>query len=193
MKKHCSESVAHTTAVVELQKIKKNQLTLESTYVNSSQRMAPLNAYRHKVCEILLRLGVPLNILDDDQFRNLIEQPGEKICGRAAVADFIPNVLEAELKLLKSEFAQKEVSITFDGATFMREEAEIMIVRSVSNYKVFQRLVGLRMLYKVPDLTQVYQIISTTQWKYASIHIYYPPILGSIVTFHFCFNSFISF
>jgi len=70
-------------------------------------------AYRVKVVRTFLCAAVPMNKLD--KFCNLLEESAFSLSDRCFMSDHIPFILKEEEELIRKEFADKYVSVTFDG------------------------------------------------------------------------------
>ena len=103
--------------------------------------------YRVKVLSTFLKAGVPINKIA--AFRDILEENSLRLAGRKPMSDLIPFVLHTEKKQIKSELANKPISVVFDGTTRLGE-ALALIVRYVepADFNIQQRLVRLQIVTK---------------------------------------------
>ena len=81
-----------------------------------------------KVVSAFLRAGVPLSKLE--HFRELFEESAYRLTDRRHVFDLVLFIQEQELTKLRKEIEGKELSVIFDGATYL-EEALAIVIRYV--------------------------------------------------------------
>ncbi len=101
--------------------------------------------FRVKVVSAFLRAGVLLNKLH--HFREVLEQHAFKLADKRGMYDLIPFLLADETKQIKAEIEGRNVSITFDGTTWLGEAVAI-VVRFVVEWSIEQRLVCIQLLVK---------------------------------------------
>ena len=93
----------------------------------------------------LLKSGISLNKADG--LRELLEENGYSLTSSTHLRQFVPFVLQEEIKTIKKEIAGKQVSIIFDGTTHVTE-AFVIILGFLDDWNIKQRVTKLMLFAK---------------------------------------------
>ena len=104
-----------------------------------------IRVFRVRVVTEFLKCGIPLH--KSDGLRELLEENGYQLTSSTHLRQYVPFVLQEEMKVIKQEIADKHVSIIFDGTTHVAE-AFVIIIRFVDDWNIKQRVAKLMLLAK---------------------------------------------
>jgi len=102
--------------------------------------------YRIRVVRTFLSAGVALNKIPE--FRDLLEEHAFRLTDRRRMSDLVPFILAQEKDKLKTEIADKPLSIIFDGTSRLGEVFALVIRFVDSGWCIQQKLIRLKMLAK---------------------------------------------
>ena len=104
-------------------------------------------AYRVKVIMALMKAGIPLQKLECQALRDLLQENGYRLTDTRHMRDLVPFIHHKECDTLKTELKGKDLSVIFDGTSRLGEVLAV-VVRFVCNWTIQQRLVRLKFLKK---------------------------------------------
>ena len=118
----------------------------ENTHMVGETIAGNMQVFRIKVLSTFLRAGVPLNKLE--LFRELFEENGYRLTDRRNLHDLIPFIQKRESNIISEEIKGKDLSVIFDGTTWLGEALAIVIRFVDDGWKINQRLIRLQMVVK---------------------------------------------
>ena len=102
--------------------------------------------FRVKVVTAFLRAAVPLSKME--HFREIFEESAYRLTDRRHMFDLVPFIQKQELAKLRKEIDGKEVSVIFDGTTYLGEALAIVIRYVTNDWVIQQKLVRLQIFAK---------------------------------------------
>ena len=148
------KSVKHTNGKESIEKNELRERKISDMLKQYDKQHHPIGetlsddarVYRIKVVSTFLKAGVPLSKVD--YFRSLLEERGFRLSDSSNLYQLIPFLHEEEKATIKKEINERELSIIFDGTTYVCE-ALVIVVRFVNeHWMIQQRLVRLMLLAK---------------------------------------------
>ena len=118
----------------------------ENTHMVGETIAGNMQVFRVKVLSTFLRAGVALNKLE--LFRELFEENGYRLTDRHNMYDLIPFIQKRESNIISEEIKGKDLSVIFDGTTWLGEALAIVIHFVDDGWKINQRLIRLQMVVK---------------------------------------------
>jgi hypothetical protein len=103
--------------------------------------------YRVKVLMAFMKAGIPLEKLECQELRDLLQENGYRLTDARHMRDLVPFIHQQEQDNLKTELKGRDLSITFDGTSRLGEVLAV-VVRFVYNWTIQERLVRLKFLTK---------------------------------------------
>ena len=161
-------SAKHESGKKKLQMKDKRESDIASMLKNYDKEVHPVGenlpnevrVYRFKVVTAFLKVGVPLAKIDC--FRELLEESSYSLSGSQHLGDLIPCIHDEENKKIKSDLANRRVSVIFDGTTHVCE-AMVVVLRFVDDsWNINQRVVRLMLLAKSLTGEEVARQLITT-------------------------------
>jgi hypothetical protein len=172
-------STSHKNAILRLNDTRKKQESIANHFervANTHTGKEQSQAFRHHVVTVLLTNGIPLEKLNSQDFRDLLEGRTLELHSKqscqlgvaSTMKDSIPFIRDLEMKNIKKEISEcenKAVSITFDGTTTVSETYAI-VVRFVHNGEIKQRLLKLEFLKNACTADHISSILADVCQEY---------------------------
>ena len=108
----------------------------EKTHMVGETIAGNMQVFRVKVLSTFLCAGVPLNKLE--LFRELFEENGYRLTDRCNMYDIIPFIRKREFNIISEEMKGKDLSLIFDGTTWLGEALAIVILLWMMNGKLIK-------------------------------------------------------
>ena len=123
----------------------------ETKHNMQGRKSVPIDSkvYRQRVCSVLLEAQIPFAKLDNESFRDLLQDQKHDLGGRQGVSEWIDSLKEQEEAEIRKELSGTDIGVIFDGSARF-SECYVIVVRYIleglATWRIVQKVAAIHLL-----------------------------------------------